>query len=188
MKKNAALFILVLTLIATSCKPAKVTQLIEDNKEFTLLLETYFNERMQLFPLESTINGDSPYNNLLPAEFTDSYHTKLMRFFNSYRNSLNTFKREQLNNNDKISFDILKWETDMSIEGLLNHHAGNSEDLISNTYFPFNQFKGVPLLLGQMGGGKGYQPFRTTADYENWLRPANAFSSWTDSTIVYFKK
>jgi uncharacterized protein (DUF885 family) len=39
-----------------------------------------------------------------------------------------------------------------------------------------------------MGGGTGYQPFRTPIDYDNWLQRAAAFSSWTDSAIVYFKK
>ena len=112
---------------------------------------------------------------------------KLKDFFNKYKVALSTFDREQLNDNDKISFDILKYEIDMGIEGLVNHHVGSS-DLIDNTYIPFNQFRGVPLLLGQMGGGTGNQPFKTPTDYDNWLQRAAAFSSWTDSAIVYFKK
>jgi uncharacterized protein (DUF885 family) len=185
MKK--VIFFLSIIIITTNCKPGKINQVKEDNKDFASLLDKYYDDRMRMFPLEATINGDSSFNNLLPADFTESYCKKLTGFFNSYQISLNTFDREQLNDNDKISFDILKWETDMGIEGLVNHHVGNS-DLIDNTYIPFNQFKGVPLLLGQMGGGTGYQPFKTPTDYENWLQRAAAFSSWTDSAIVYFKK
>jgi uncharacterized protein (DUF885 family) len=142
---------------------------------------------MQLFPIEATTNGDTRFNNLLPADFTDSYRKKLEVFFNRYQASLNTFDREQMNNNDKISDDIFRYEIDMGIEGLMNHQMGN-EDLCDNTYIPFNQFRGVPLLLGQMGGGTGNQPFKTPTDYENWLQRATAFSSWTDSAIVYFRK
>ena len=39
-----------------------------------------------------------------------------------------------------------------------------------------------------MGGGTGNQPFKTVADYDNWLQRASAFSAWADSAIVYFKK
>jgi hypothetical protein len=127
-KMRKVIFFLAINLIATSCKPGKVTQIKQDNKEFALLLDKYYNERMHLFPLEATINGDSSFNNLLPADFTDCYHRELNLFFNSYRTSLSNFTREGLNDNDKISFDILKWETDMGIEGLMNHQMGISED------------------------------------------------------------
>ena len=53
---------------------------------------------------------------------------------------------------------------------------------------PFDQFNGVPLLLGQLGSGRGNQPFKTVADYDNWIQRASAFSTWADSAIVYFKK
>ena len=185
MKK--VIFFLTIIVITTSCKPGKINQVKEDNKEFATLLDKYYDDRMHMFPLEATINGDDRFNNLLPADFTDSYSTKLKDFFNKYKVPLSTFVREKLNENDKISFDILKYEIDMGIEGLLNHHVGYS-DIIDNTYIPFNQFKGVPLLLGQMGGGTGNQPFKTPTDYDNWLQRAAAFSSWTDSAIVYFKK
>jgi uncharacterized protein (DUF885 family) len=185
MKKVIIFFAIII--ITTSCKPGKINHVIEDNKDFASLLDKYYDDRMHLFPLEATINGDNRFNNLLPADFTVSYNTKLKNFFNQYKVSLSNFVREKLNENDKISYDILKYETDMGIEGLENHQLGNA-DLYDNTYIPFDQFRGVPLLLGQMGGGRGNQPFRTPTDYDNWLQRAAAFSSWTDSAIVYFKR
>jgi uncharacterized protein (DUF885 family) len=185
MKK--VIFFITLIVITTSCKPGKINQVKEDNKDFASLLDKYYDERMHMFPLEATINGDNRFNNLLPADFTDNYYTKLKDFFNQYKVSLSTFVREKLNENDKISYDILKYEIDMGIEGLVNHQTGDA-DLYDNKYIPFDQFRGVPLLLGQMGGGTGNQPFKTPTDYDNWLQRAAAFSSWTDSAIVYFKK
>ena len=52
------------------------------------MLENYYDERMQLFPLEATINGDNRFNNLLPADFTDSYREKLTYFFTKNNNSI----------------------------------------------------------------------------------------------------
>lgn len=179
MKK--VIFFLTIIVITTSCKPGKINQVKEDNKDFASLLDKYYDERMHMFPLEATINGDNRFNNLLPADFTDSYRKKLIAFFNIWQNSLTTFDREQLSDNDKISYDILKYETGISLEGLINFYTFYD-------YMPFDQFNGTPLLLGQMGGGTGNQPFKTLTDYENWLQRAAAFSSWTDSAIVYFKK
>jgi uncharacterized protein (DUF885 family) len=179
MKK--VIFFLTIIIITTSCKPGKISQVKEDNKDFASLLDKYYDERMHMFPLEATINGDNRFNNLLPADFTDSYRKKLIAFFNIWQNSLTTFDREQLNDNDKISYEILKYEVDISLEGLIKFYPFYD-------YMPFDQFNGTPLLLGQMGGGTGNQPFKTPADYDNWLQRAAAFSSWTDSAIVYFKK
>ena len=179
MKK--VIFFLTLIIITISCKPGKINKVKEDNKEFASLLDKYYDERMHMFPLEATINGDNRFNNLLPADFTDSYRMKLIAFFNTWQNSLTTFDREQLNDSDKISFDILKYEFNIILAGLVKFYPFND-------YMPFDQFNGTPLLLGQMGGGTGNQPFKTTTDYDNWLQRATAFSSWTDSAIVYFKK
>jgi uncharacterized protein (DUF885 family) len=179
MKK--VIFFLIIIIITTSCKPGKINQVREDNKDFASLLDKYYDERMHMFPLEATINGDNRFNNMLPADFTDSYRKKLIAFFNIWQNFLTTFDREQLNDNDKISYDILKYEIDISLEGLIKFYPFYD-------YMPFDQFNGTPLLLGQMGGGTGNQPFKTPMDYDNWLQRAAAFSSWTDSAIVYFKK
>src|SRR5450759_3515883 len=122
MKK--IIFFLTIIIFASSCKPGKINQVKEDNKDFASLLDKYYDDRMHMFPLEATINGDGRFNNLLPADFTDSYSTKLKDFFNKYKVPLSTFDREKLNENDIISYDILKYEIDMGIEGLVNHFVG----------------------------------------------------------------
>ncbi|MBK5273310.1 MAG: DUF885 domain-containing protein, partial [Bacteroidia bacterium] len=82
---------------------------------------------------------------------------------------------------------ILKYEMDMGLEGLEVNFMGSSS-LNDISYMPFDQFNGVPLLLGQMGSGSGNQPFKTVDDYNNWIQRAAAFPAWSDSAIVYFKK
>jgi len=143
---------------------------------------------MHMFPLEATNNGDNRFNNMLPADFTDSYRNKLIDFFDRYQISLKAFNREQLNDNDKISYDIFRYEIYFSPELLLNNFYMNFYVNIGFRYMPFDQFNSIPLLFGQMGIGTGIQPFKTVVDYENWFQRATAFSSWTDSAIVYFKK
>ena len=169
----------------TSCKIGN--NKIEDNIDFANFLQKYYNEKMQLYPLEATANGDNQYNNLLPADFTDSYRGKLKFFYATNQENLTAFDRKNLNENDKISYDIFSYELRTALEGFVQHHLGSTV-LSDNSYMPFDQFNGVTLTLGQMGGGTGNQPFKTVKDYENWIQRATAFSAWADSAIVYFRK
>jgi len=184
MKQTIASIAIVILMAA--CGSDKKESNTADPK-LSVVLEQYYNERMELLPLEATLNGDTRYNNLLPANFTDSYRSRLKNFFRHYKNELNGFDHAKLNEKDKVSWEILNYETGMGLEGLEIGFLGSSA--VNNmTYIPFDQFNAVPLMLGQMGSGTGNQPFKTVADYDNWLQRAGAFPAWADSAIVYFKK
>ncbi|MEP7106556.1 MAG: DUF885 domain-containing protein [Ferruginibacter sp.] len=138
----------------------------------------YTEDSYKLFPLAATFNGDPRYNDLLPAEFTDSYSEQVKNFYHRYLNGLKQFDRDALNDNDKISYDIFKRDMEFELEGL--------------TYkinrIPFNQFQGLQLIMGQLGSGSFVQPFKTVKDYDDWLSRAQKFVAWSDSAIVYFRK
>ncbi len=172
------LAIVLCAVVFTGCKLSGNNSNMENNKELAALFDKYYNERMQLFPLDATANGVNDYNDLLPVDFTDSYRATLKDFYGNYLTYLKKFDSEHLNDNDKLSYDIFKREMNMALEGLTFH----------DNYTPFNQFWGMPLTLGQMGSGDGNQPFKTTADYDNWLKRASSFGAWADSAIIYFKK
>jgi len=146
--------------------------------DLSALYNNYYEERMQLFPLEATVNGDNRYNDKLYVDFTDSYREKLRIFYQKYKDSLSHYNRGFLSDDQRVSYDIFAREMDMSLEGLKQ----------VDNYMPFNQFGGLPLSLAQLGSGDGAQPFVMVADYENWAKRMQAFSLWTDSAVVYFNK
>jgi uncharacterized protein (DUF885 family) len=78
------------------------------NSTLNKLFADYYEEGLKLSPVTATFNGDNRYNNLLPAEFTDSYRAKLRDYYNHYRAILTKFKRESLSDNDKLSYDIMQ--------------------------------------------------------------------------------
>ena len=183
--KKIFLVLTVVTLI-TSCKNNHQHKQMDNNVALATLLEKYYDERMQLFPVEATVNGDNRYNNLLPADFTDSYRSKLTDFFTRNLTAIKKINTDDLNENNQISKDIFTYEMEQALLGLPLHYMGGS--LSGNSYLPFDQFNGVPLMLGQMGSGTGNQPFKTVKDYDDWLQRAAAFNPWADSAILYFKK
>ncbi|MES2849452.1 MAG: DUF885 domain-containing protein [Bacteroidota bacterium] len=143
---------------------------------------------MQLIPLEATQNGDSVYSDKLYADFTDSYRLKLRNFFTRFQNEIQKFKRDNLNAEDRISYDIFKREMQVSLEGLAVGYFSNQVLYPEHQYMPFNQFGGMPLWLAQLGSGTGQQPFNTINDYDRWISRASAFPGWVDSAIIYFRK
>ena len=166
-----------------ACKSgdSKTSQTISKNttnKNLDSVFAKYYEDRLRLFPLEATGNGDSRYNDLLPIDFTDSYRATLNDFFSSNFNAVTKIEREGLSDQQKTYYDIFKREMEMSIEGL-----GNRDNLI-----PFQQFRGLTLTMGQLGSGEGNQPFKTAKDYDDWLKRITAFGNWADSAIVYFNK
>src|SRR4051794_38022225 len=143
------LFPLFVIFSLCACKLSNTNQGKGDNKELSSLLNNYYEERLRLFPLEATAIGDLRYNDLLPVDFSDAYRDTLKDFYSRYFTYLGKYERENLNDQDKLSYDDFKREMQINREGL---------DYPDN-YIPFHQFWGVPLTMGQLGSGTGNQPF-----------------------------
>ncbi len=164
--------------ISCKQKEAQIADEPATDSIFNVFLGHYYNGKSKLYPMMATLTGNYDYNNLLEADFTDSYRTKADHFFTSYKDSLITFDRDKFNTNDKISYDVLIDELEIEIDGLT--HKDN--------YLPLNQFFSLPQYFGQAGSGPGFQPFTTVKDYENWVARTDGFAIWTDSAIVYLRR
>lgn len=169
---------LCLCILLSSCQLSNRNVTGEDNKELAALLDNYYEERLQFYPIEATINGDERYNDRLLIDFTDEHRSRLRSFYKNQLTYLTRFDRENLNANDQLSYDVLKRELEVNIEALG----------FKDNYMPLNQFSSTHLVFMQMGSGQVYQPFKTVQDYDNWLKRASVFPTYIDSAIVYFKK
>lgn len=141
------------------------------------ICERYYDERMKLFPFEATQAGDNRYNDLYPNDISNAYRAELVAFFSKYKKELAAIPTNAIAEQDKISYDILKWECDIALEGLaLPMHL-----------LPINQFDADHLMLPQMGAGTGAQPFKTVKDYQDWAMRASKFAVWADTAISNMK-
>lgn len=176
MKKIFLLAICATTILA--CKQSNKSGDTEANNKFAAMCETYYQDGLKLSPIAATYIGDERYNDLLPNDGSQAYISENKSFNERYLDSLKNYDRESLNSNDKLSFDYMKDQISMNLEGFKYH----------SEYFPFNQMFALPLTFGQLGSGTGAQPFKTVKNYEDWLKRANAFSVWADTAIGNFKK
>ena len=142
------------------------------------VFDDYYKERMKLFPFEATANGVNDYNDQFPIDISDSYRDSVGRFYEKYKAALGKMDADKLNENDKMSYEILNWDLDIAIEALK----------FQDNLMPVNQFSSKTLDLGQLGSGEGSQPFKTVKDYDNWLKRIANFPAWADTAISNMKR
>jgi uncharacterized protein (DUF885 family) len=174
------LFAIFLMSCSTSTQTDQKAQTAVAGKNANLakLFEEYYEERLKLFPLEATQQGDNRYNDLLPIDISQEFIEKTRQFYQDNLTKIKAIDRENLSEEDKIAYDTFKREMEVQLEGIAFHPE----------YIPFQQFWGLPLTFGQLGSGESSQPFKTVKDYEDWLKRISAFTIWSDSAIVNFRK
>lgn len=164
--------LLFFSLLFVNCKSDK------KSVDFKKLTASYFDEKNALNPLDATLNGQNKYNDQLVFEMTDSYRKKKKSFFEKYLSELQNVDTLNLSDEEKNSYDIIKWEAEVGIL-VLNQNANLT---------PIQQFDGVHLTMGQFASGESAQPFKTEKDYKNFLKRMDLYSVWLDSAMVYMKK
>jgi uncharacterized protein (DUF885 family) len=177
MKHTLILLTFAVTLV--SClQPQSETGNGTTSKSMNEIFASYYEERLQLFPLEATAIADNRYDDRLPCDISDAYHEKLKLFYKKYLDKISGLKREELKGEDALSYDVFKREMEMQLVGL------NFKDNL----IPFNQFWGMHLTFGQLGSGEGIQPFKTVKDYDNFLGRVHGFSIWCDTAVANMRR
>ncbi len=174
MKKITPMAALLLSLLLVNCKSDEK----EKTADFKKLTENYFAEKNTLNPLDATLNNQSSYNDQLQFEMTDSFRKKQGDFFDKYEQELANVDFEKLSEEEKNSYDIIKWEVEVGKE-LLQQNANLT---------PIHQFWGTHLTMGQFASGESAQPFKTEKDYQNFNKRMELYAVWIDSAMVYMKK
>src|ERR1700748_726524 len=95
--------IMILSVAATFTACNKPNQ---PNKDLAKLFDNYYENKLKLYPLEATSIGDNRYNDQLQNDGSIAFKKQVHAFFSSYLDSLKTYKREDLNDEDKLSYDI----------------------------------------------------------------------------------
>ena len=85
---------------------------------------------------------------------------------------------KSLSNEDKIVYDVL----DYTVKDKIERYAYHPE------LIPFSQFEGLPLDFPLLGSGEGNQPFKTTKDYDNFLKRIDAFTVWMKTAENNFRE
>ena len=176
--KNAFSFVALLFLMVYSCSPEVKKADHTVKRQLDSLLKDYHEESFRLFPLRATSAGDDRYNHLLPNVLTTDYRQQQKEFYTRYKDMLSALDKGMLGEDDQLSYDLLMYECDRSLEGL------EFKDYL----MPVSQIRSLTLMVAQLGSGTGNQPFKTVKDYDNWLSRLQGYLEWCDTAMVNMKK
>jgi len=147
------------------------------NDSLNALFSAYWEERLQLLPLEATAIGDSRYNDKMPITISETHRNQMKAFYKKYLSQIDELNID-LSEEDKISKELFVYELNNNLEALN----------FPSHLMPINQFWSFTLEFPQLGSGSGNQPFKTVKDYENFEARMKLFPSWADTAIANMRK
>ncbi|WP_018479057.1 DUF885 domain-containing protein [Pontibacter roseus] len=154
------------------------TATVASEQNLGQLLDSYFEERLKLFPLEATTIADDRYNNLLPNDISLEHREQVKALYQKYLDRIRAIDRNQLSEEEQTSYDIFKYEMETALEGFrFDAHL-----------MPINQFWSLPITMAQLGSGSGNQPFKTVKDYEDFLGRMAGFEVWADTAVANMRR
>ncbi|GAB3830795.1 hypothetical protein GCM10028895_47320 [Pontibacter rugosus] len=154
------------------------TEAVQADKHLSQLFDNYYEARLQLFPMEATGIADNRYNDQLPNDLSQEHTEQVRQLYQRYLDKINQIDRSQLDAQEQVSYDIFKYEMQMSLEGLKQ----------PANLLPVNQFWGLPITMAQLGSGSSNQPFKTPEDYQNFLGRIKGFTVWGDTAIANMRR
>ncbi len=141
---------------------------------FRSLGEAFFQGYLALNPTVATSLGDSRYNGQLENTGSAKYRLQSKSLYAGYLDSLKKIDRQKLNDRDRLSYDILKYDLQARLS-LLKYPSH---------LMPVNQFRDFRLTFSQLGSGAGDHPFKTIKDYTDFTERALHFVAVTDTAIA----
>ncbi|ALN85061.1 hypothetical protein LC55x_1774 [Lysobacter capsici] len=124
------------------------------------LYEQYWEEQLKLNPLRATAQGDARYNDQLPNFASSQFRKQSREFTQRWLKTIEAVGSQGLSAQDLLSYEIFVRNAKMDLES----------DRYPTWLQPINQFGNFASSVAQLGSGTGSQPFKTVADYDNWLK------------------
>lgn len=149
---------------ATPATPESVGRLFAD----------YWEDYLRDNPISATFNGDNRYNDRFGAVTSAEDIAATRALAEKYLARLAALDPAGLPAEERISYDLLRYRLEQSLEGLK----------FPSHLLPVNQMSSVHLMMAQLGSGRLAQPFNTVQDYDHWLARAAAFGPYVDGIIA----
>ena len=86
-----------------------------------------------------------------------------------------------LNANDRVSYDVFKWQRSTDLKGF------DPAILAATLDRPIDHFYGIQTFFPEFSSGEGAAPYKTVADYEAGLSRIPGFVTFIDAAILRFR-
>ena len=175
--RNAVIGIFAGLILMISCKKSDIA-LPKSEANIDSIASKYYEGYLKMYPLEATMQGDSRYNDVLTNNISSEFISKEIAYYNETQKKLQTLDYDALSDEQKTVYDVL----DYTLKDKIERYAYHPE------LMPFSQFEGLPLDFPLLGSAEGNQPFKTTKDYDKWLKRIDAFVIWMNTAEKNFRE
>ena len=163
-------------LIAGSCWAASADQA---SKPLATIAERYFEDRLQLDPLEGTATtGEARFEGELTITIAPAHLAKVRKLSQRVLQELKSLNEQKLSPADRMTYAVLKRQLQEQLDG----------DKFHSELLPIDQYGGLPVSLAQFGTGQDIQPLKTVKNYENYLKRLNKLPVWIDQAITNMRE
>jgi uncharacterized protein (DUF885 family) len=133
-------------------------------------------------PIQALFRGDMRYATEFGDYITDRYIAGEKAAAQADLAALARIDRSKLTPDERISYDVFKWQTDLNLRG----YAPN---LVKATIErPIDHFGGFQVFVPDLSSGEGAAPFKTVADYENNLKRLGGYIVYLDRAIARMRQ
>jgi uncharacterized protein (DUF885 family) len=133
-------------------------------------------------PLEGLSRGLPGYGAHLPDWFSDAYYAAERQAAERELAALAQIDRARLGADERISYDVFKWQRQMDLKGL------QPAMLRFSSALPIDHFNGAHTFFAEISSGESVAPFKTVSDYEDSLSRMDDFSGVVDRAIMRMRQ
>ncbi|MGZ8531616.1 MAG: DUF885 domain-containing protein [Candidatus Binatia bacterium] len=170
---------------AFSCAPLAKTpsssqsqQSSPESRRLNDIFENYFEAYLELFPLYATQIGDHRYDHRLAINIDAQHRSAQRQLYQETLEQLAAIERSVLAPAERLFHEVLDRSLRLRLEA----------SRFPSHLLPVRQLGSLVIEFPLMGSGGGIHPFKTVADYDNFLQRIDGFVGWVDSAIVNMRE
>ncbi|WP_293881448.1 DUF885 family protein [Sphingomonas sp.] len=128
-------------------------------------------------PLFALFRGDARFGGQFGDFITNDFMAREKAAAEQSLTALKAIARARLNADDQISYDVFKYQTEMSLRGFEPGLLRTATDR------PIDHFSGFQTMMPDVSSGDGAAPFKTVADYDNNLVRLEGYITFLDRSV-----
>ncbi len=133
-------------------------------------------------PIQALFRGDMRYADQFGDYISDAYYAGEKAAAEADLAALAKIDRSALNAEDRVSYDVFKYQTEMGLKGF------DPALMKASIERPIDHFSGFHTFMPDLSSGEGAAPFKTVADYENNLKRLDGYVTLIDGSIMRMKQ
>jgi uncharacterized protein (DUF885 family) len=158
--------------------PAKVLPVSAESQRLAEIFANYFEAYLELFPLFATRIGDHRYDNRVEISIGSEHRARRRMLYSETLEQLAALDPEKLSAGERLYHEALRYALQRRQEA----------DKFPGYLLPLRQLSSLPIEFPVLGSGAGSHPFKTVADYENFLQRIDGFDAWVETAIANMRE